>query len=99
LKAVGWLGSQEDFPTGPLSPEVVDALRTLGASAWQPAYFLGSHYCGLCVRAAGGFIQDFFAAGWQNDHSRSGTRNIFIPGDGFIYVTPEMILHYIAAHQ
>lgn len=27
-----------------------------------------------------------------------GSANVFVPGDGVIYVCPELIVHYIAAH-
>jgi hypothetical protein len=27
-----------------------------------------------------------------------GNRNLFIPGSGFLYVSPELILHYMNAH-
>lgn len=30
---------------------------------------------------------------------KQGNRNLFIPGDGFLYVCPELILHYIEGHQ
>jgi hypothetical protein len=99
LRAIGWLGSEADFPTGQLSPDVVDALRTLGTGAWQPVLYCGSHYCGLCIRAAGGSIRDIIAAGLDNDESRLGSKNLFIPGSGFVYAAPELILHYIADHH
>lgn len=28
-----------------------------------------------------------------------GTANLFVPGDGFLYVAPELIGHYVNAHQ
>jgi len=28
-----------------------------------------------------------------------GTRNLLIPGNGFLYLCPELILHYITAHR
>jgi hypothetical protein len=31
--------------------------------------------------------------------SKIGDRNLFIPGDGFLFVSPELILHYIEDHQ
>ena len=99
LRAVGWLGANADFSTGILSDEVWNSLRHLVRTAWQPFYFLGSHYCGLCVRASGGYVQDFRATDLGKDPSRSGTFNAFIPGDGCVYVAPELILHYITEHH
>lgn len=34
----------------------------------------------------------------QFPEARNG-RNMFIPGDGFIFVSPAMIVHYVAAHS
>jgi len=28
-----------------------------------------------------------------------GNRNLFVPGAGFLYITPSLVLHYIDAHQ
>jgi hypothetical protein len=28
-----------------------------------------------------------------------GTHNLFVPGAGFVYVAPEMIVHYVDAHS
>lgn len=99
LRSVGWLGSASDFPCGQPSPEVLDALRTLTASAWQPMSYFGSHYCGLCVKAAGEYVQDFLVSEFADDKSRAGSRNLFIPGYGVVYAAPELILHYIAEHH
>jgi hypothetical protein len=29
----------------------------------------------------------------------AGTANVFVPGRGFLYVAPQLVLHYIAAHE
>jgi hypothetical protein len=30
---------------------------------------------------------------------RIGTRNLFVPGEGVVYVAPEMIVHYVEVHS
>lgn len=99
LRAVGWLGSEADFLTGVLSNEVQRALRELVATAWQPSVYMGYHYCGLCVRACGGFLQDFLSTDFGKDPSRRGSLNLFVPGNGCVYVAPELIVHYVSEHQ
>jgi hypothetical protein len=32
-------------------------------------------------------------------NSKNGHRNLFVPGDGFLFVCPKLILHYIEDHQ
>ena len=44
--------------------------------------FLGWHECDLCS---------------ESNAARS-IKNLFIPGPGFIFVAPELILHYMDAH-
>jgi len=42
----------------------------------------GRHDCDLC----------------QFEGEASGANNLFIPGNGFLYVCPELIVHYVNAH-
>jgi hypothetical protein len=43
---------------------------------------MGMHQCDLCRFTA----------------EARGARNLFVPGDGVIFVCPELILHYVNAH-
>jgi hypothetical protein len=43
------------------------------------------HRCDLCLG--------------ELSERKVGVNNLFIPGDGFLYVSPELILHYINDHQ
>lgn len=81
--AVGWLARGDQHPTGPVAPGVFAKLEALLTEPWQPAVAGGSHPCDLCV---------FRAEKW-------GVNNVFVPGDGRVYVAPELILHYMNAHQ
>jgi hypothetical protein len=46
----------------------------------------GIHRCDLCR------VQ-------LSDGSVAGYRNLWIPGEGVVYVAPELILHYIEGHH
>jgi len=72
------------FATGAVSPEFVEAFRKHINEAWQPVVAGGVHECEFCApRADGRFIG-------------SGS-NLWVPGDGVVYVAPALILHYIEA--
>ena len=82
LRAVGWLGADQDFQKGAVAPELVEKLKSLLREPFQPVAFAGPHECELC----------------QFD-APSGSSNVFVPGDGIIYVMPELAIHYMAAHH
>ena len=82
LRAIGWLESGRAYPTGSVDPRVFSKLIELQKDPWQPVAFMGVHGCDLCVYAS----------------EASGTRNLFIPGNGFAYVCPELVSHYMNAH-
>ena len=48
LLAVGWLGSDEPFPKGPIQPEFFLRLKELCVDPWQPVASAGFHVCTLC---------------------------------------------------
>lgn len=94
LKAVGWLDDHHPFATGPHDQGLVLRLCLLAEDPWEPVHFMGFHACQLC----GGreFGTTVVHAGRR---LTVGARNVFIPGDRVIYVTPSLVLHYILAHQ
>jgi len=83
LRAVGWLQRGKPFPLGAMQPQVYAALAQLAKVPWQPSIFLGWHTCDLCTSAL----------------PATGYQNVFVPGDGVIYVCPELATHYISAHD
>lgn len=83
LRAVGWLDPGQSYLTGCVDRHMYDRLGELLRHAWQPLAHAGVHSCELC----------------QFNPEKSGTQNLFVPGDGIIYVCPELILHYINAHH
>ncbi len=82
IRAIGWLGSEAAFQTGPTPIEVVARLRELIKTAFQPVAAGGWHECDIC----------------QFDGA-AGSHNLFLPGNGCLYVCPELIVHYISAHH
>jgi hypothetical protein len=88
LKAVGWLGTEADFATGPIPMGVRDRLEVLADDPWEPWVLMGFHCCGLCAPNDSRMQPD-----------ACGGSNVFIPGAGYVYAAPELIRHYIDAHQ
>lgn len=82
LRAVGWLERGCTYPTGEVDPRVFDRLNEFRVSPWQPMVAAGYHPCGLCLYRT----------------EAEGKSNLFIPGEGVIYVCPELITHYMNAH-
>ena len=82
LRTIGWLERGRSFRTGLASPDVYDKLVELCKEPWQPCAFLGLHGCDLCHYRPGAY----------------GVNNLFIPGTGYLFVCPELIVHYMNAH-
>jgi hypothetical protein len=93
LLAIGWLDSDLPSAPGAVSESVRRRLAALCPEPWCPFLYLGTHPCGLCVRAAGLPPQRH---GSPEFPCCNGT--VFIPGNGCVYATPMMIEHYIDAH-
>lgn len=53
LRAIGWLESGFQFPTGPMDPSQLARLEQLSKWRWRAAMFLGWHDCSLCGNARG----------------------------------------------
>jgi hypothetical protein len=97
LIAIGWLEPGHEFATGEVSVVFVNKLAELLVNPWQPAIAMGRHPCGFC-RFTGGpsslQIGDFH---WRKD-VQIGSSNLWLPADGFLFVAPSSVLHYIDAH-
>ncbi len=85
IVAVGWLERRHAFPTGfgVIAVEVFAKLAALLTDPWQPAVAAGWHACDLCLYKP----------------EAMGAKNVFVPGDGKVFVAPELILHYMNAHR
>jgi hypothetical protein len=85
LRAIGWLERGRSFETGDTDRQTVERLKEFQADPWQPCQFRGVHQCDICTK--------------RNGRYEYGSKNLFIPGNRFIFVCPEMIVHYIRDHQ
>ena len=94
LIAIGWLDPEHDFPRGSVSKEFFVKLLTLLKDPWQPVVFAGVHQCELCQFSGGSRAQ--FDGKWIPGAS---WENLFVPYNGRLFVAPELIAHYIAAHR
>ena len=92
LIAVGWLEPDFEYTQGEVDPDVVAELCNLCVDPWEPAVLMGWHDCGFCRFTTG------TRAFTYNHTVTLGISNLFIPADGFLYVAPSLILHYIDAH-
>lgn len=90
LLAVGWLDQAfENVSNGPaIDPEVLAKLRVLlsGNSRFRANIIRGQEPCELCSILC------------ECNGVRLGWSELWIPFDGKIYVSPDLILHYIEGH-
>jgi hypothetical protein len=93
LKAVGWLSKDYPYTRGKVQKEFFRRLLLLLKQAWQPGAFAGCHTCGFCAPWRASDSLELYQMGVH-----MGVANLFVPGDGIVYVAPSMIAHYIRAH-
>jgi hypothetical protein len=82
LRAVGWLEREHPYPAGEVDRRVYERLVEFSTCPWRPTVAAGVHPCGLCLYRG----------------EAHGKNNLFIPGDGVVFVCPELITHYMNAH-
>lgn len=97
LVAVGWLEPGYDFQHGDVEPEFVRKLAELLIDPWQPAVSAGRHACAFC-RLTGGPASFHLGQSGNRLSVEMGISNLWLPADGFLYIAPSMILHYMDAH-
>jgi hypothetical protein len=83
LRAIGWLEHGQAFAKGVVDAQVYRRLVALLKEPWEPFVFMGVHGCGLC----------------HYEPACYGAKNVYVPGDGVVYVCPELVTHYMNAHQ
>ncbi|GAA2793089.1 DUF7919 family protein [Crossiella cryophila] len=98
---VGWLGAGVEFDRGEPAPEFVDSLRKLAAfeSVRQAR---GYHYCWLCQAVPGYDWEpaEIRCAEQERGVLTLGSAEIHVPGAGGVgYAAPDLICHYVLAHQ
>ena len=93
LRAVGWLEPGHPHAKGEVSEAVFEKLLDLLVDPWQPFAALGSHRCGLCRFSGGPRVFRY-----KDRQVDLGSANLFLPGEGVVYVAPSLILHYMDSH-
>jgi hypothetical protein len=101
LRAVGWLARKQAFSQGDISPAFLRQLRKLLVAPWQPFILMGFHQCELCPVSRLPRFEEILLGSYKErgDAVPEGKANLFVPGEGCVYVAPELIVHYIDAHR
>lgn len=96
LIAIGWLDSSHEYPQGMVDTAFVEKLFKLLHKPWQPALFAGRQECEFCSFSGG---PASFGISEQGGSVEIGESNLFVPGNGCVFVTPSLVIHYIDAHR
>jgi hypothetical protein len=94
LVAVGWLERRQAYARGEVDDTFVEKLIRLLVDPWEPFVAAGGHHCEFC-RLTGGPASLVY----EGMTVTLGAANLFVPADGFLYVAPSLIAHYIDAHE
>lgn len=86
VRAIGWLSAGHAYTKGAAPESFVARLRTLCAS-WSDSV-RALRWPVACGFHTCEFCEEFHASG-----------NIGIPGDGVLFVAPEMVAHYVEKHD
>ncbi|MFG1652140.1 hypothetical protein ACGFIE_19650 [Micromonospora sp. NPDC049275] len=93
LLNVGWLDAAHPFPTGAPPDGLLSALTELATVRVRQTR--GYHYCEICVRDLGEDTRDAVRQGAIARESAE----FEVRGDGVVYAAPQLLLHYVAAHE
>jgi len=96
FRAVGWLGEGHPFPQDEVSTEFFDRLCMLLVDPWDPHGFRGFHECEFCPTDEVPHLRQLSV---RDQVAKMGVNNLFVPGDGCVYVAPSLIAHYIRDHR
>jgi len=97
-KAVGWLEDGREFRRGRADGRFVHKLVLLFGETNPLEKSTDPHYCSLCAFSRGPSEFHLFQSPGMPSVPM-GNRNLFVPGGGFLYIAPSLVLHYIDAHQ
>jgi hypothetical protein len=86
IRAVGWLSASHPFPTGPVSEEFLTKLKTICVT-WAACVAVLKWPIALGPHTCE-FCRKFHASG-----------NVGVPANDLLFVAPEMIAHYVEAHD
>jgi hypothetical protein len=89
LMAVGWIERGKPFDKGGVPNGVIEKLRLLRgefAEVFPRVLFRGLHSCTVCEHSSAGDVL-------SDSHV-----NLFIPHQGFVFVAPGRVDHYVETH-
>lgn len=98
FKAVGWLSEGREFRRAKADPRFVHKLVLLLAEPNPLEPSADPYFCEICAFSRGPSEFHLFQSPGMPSVPM-GNRNLFLPGAGFLYIAPSLILHYIDAHQ
>jgi len=98
FKAVGWLEDGREFRRAKADPRFVHKLVLLLGEPNPLEPSADPYYCSLCAFSRGPSEFHLFQSPGMPSVPM-GNRNLFLPGNGCLYIAPSLILHYIDAHQ
>ena len=98
LRAVGWLEPGQEYMRGHVDRAFFEKLCELLQRPWAPMHYMGYQDCRFC-RFTGGRSTQLQRKGGIARIPGNSILNLFVPGDGVIYGSPELIAHYIDAHE
>jgi len=90
LMAIGWLENGKPYDKGSVYSDVLDKIKLLNKEfrkAFPEIVFRGLHGCSLCKEKSN-----------KENHLDNSCVNLFIPHQGFVFVAPGRIDHYIEEH-
>ena len=94
LKAIGWLSLDHPFANGLVTEEFFRKLCQILSNHWNPGPCpAGFHRCEFCRFTGNGSasFEGYEVVSWSKSE-------LYVPGDGCIYIAPQSIAHYIDAH-
>lgn len=90
---VGWLDAIHPFGTGE-HPGGLDSVLTQLAQA-RVQQTRGYHYCELCLHMLGDDAYDAI----ELNLVAHGSAEFRVLGHGVVYAVPELVIHYVTAHE
>jgi hypothetical protein len=92
--AIGWLERDFDYPRGEIPSHFLDRLAEITSNAEGP----GPRYAGFHSCSLSGACREHGSSHEDPRFPVFSERELFVPFDGCLFVSPENIGHYIVAH-
>ena len=92
--AIGWLEPGFDYRRGDVPRDFLDRLEEILLNSGDQ----GASYCGWHECALSDSCGERTSSPGEHQFSASSRKEIFVPLDGCLFVSPENIGHYIIAH-